>query len=200
MPKCLSHNCRTSSAVGSKRPSESRYAMKSLPVACALVTLFGILMTARVLPAREWAGRPMHGCTADALLHDCCACGRCDDIVRCGRKRMRRIMVCDSMGAFDDTASRQKAWPLDVGKAMGYDFDGTDRRIRFRVGRYFGGATDRAGHASRAGPVFRDSANAPYGTKTPQEVRRLSFDIMERFMSQGSRRWSSPATPPRPRR
>ena len=32
---------------------------------------------------------------------------------------------------------------------------------------------------------FGDSANAPYGTKTPQEVRRLSFDIMERFMSQG---------------
>ena len=32
---------------------------------------------------------------------------------------------------------------------------------------------------------FGDSANAPYGTKTPQEVSRLSFDIMERFMSQG---------------
>ena len=32
---------------------------------------------------------------------------------------------------------------------------------------------------------FGDSANAPYGTKTPQEVRRLSFDIMERLMSQG---------------
>lgn len=32
---------------------------------------------------------------------------------------------------------------------------------------------------------FGDSANAPYGTKTPQEVRRLGFDIMERFMSQG---------------
>ncbi len=32
---------------------------------------------------------------------------------------------------------------------------------------------------------FGDSANAPYGTKTPQEVRRLSFDIMERFMSRG---------------
>lgn len=32
---------------------------------------------------------------------------------------------------------------------------------------------------------FGDSANAPYGTKTPQEARRLSFDIMERFMSQG---------------
>ena len=34
---------------------------------------------------------------------------------------------------------------------------------------------------------FGDSANAPYGTKTPREVRRRSFDIMERFRSQGVR-------------
>ncbi|KAB7790003.1 glutamate racemase [Bifidobacterium leontopitheci] len=31
---------------------------------------------------------------------------------------------------------------------------------------------------------FGDSANAPYGTKTPDEVQRLSFAIMERFMKE----------------
>lgn len=32
---------------------------------------------------------------------------------------------------------------------------------------------------------FGDSANAPYGTKTPEEVRRLSFAIVERFIAMG---------------
>lgn len=32
---------------------------------------------------------------------------------------------------------------------------------------------------------FGDSANAPYGTKTPEQVRALSFAIMERFVAQG---------------
>ncbi|WEV69748.1 glutamate racemase [Bifidobacterium sp. ESL0775] len=32
---------------------------------------------------------------------------------------------------------------------------------------------------------FGDSANAPYGTKTPEEVRKLSFDIVERFIKIG---------------
>ncbi|MBB2955240.1 glutamate racemase [Bifidobacterium commune] len=32
---------------------------------------------------------------------------------------------------------------------------------------------------------FGDSANAPYGTKTPQEVRDLSFAIVERFVTMG---------------
>ena len=32
---------------------------------------------------------------------------------------------------------------------------------------------------------FGDSANAPYGTKTPEQVRALSFAIMERFVDQG---------------
>lgn len=32
---------------------------------------------------------------------------------------------------------------------------------------------------------FGDSANAPYGTKTPNEVRALSFAIVERFVKQG---------------
>ena len=32
---------------------------------------------------------------------------------------------------------------------------------------------------------FGDSANAPYGTKTPEQVRALSFDIMEHFVKQG---------------
>ncbi|KFI67981.1 glutamate racemase [Bifidobacterium magnum] len=32
---------------------------------------------------------------------------------------------------------------------------------------------------------FGDSANAPYGTKSVEEVRRLSFDIVERFVQQG---------------
>ncbi|MCI1832207.1 MAG: glutamate racemase [Bifidobacterium sp.] len=32
---------------------------------------------------------------------------------------------------------------------------------------------------------FGDSANAPYGTKTPQEVRTLSSAIVERFMARG---------------
>ncbi|WEV58600.1 glutamate racemase [Bifidobacterium sp. ESL0728] len=32
---------------------------------------------------------------------------------------------------------------------------------------------------------FGDSANAPYGTKTPEEVRRLSFAIVERFINMG---------------
>ena len=32
---------------------------------------------------------------------------------------------------------------------------------------------------------FGDSANAPYGTKTPAQVRELSFRIVERFVSQG---------------
>jgi glutamate racemase len=32
---------------------------------------------------------------------------------------------------------------------------------------------------------FGDSANAPYGIKTPEEVRDLSFGIVERFMQQG---------------
>ena len=32
---------------------------------------------------------------------------------------------------------------------------------------------------------FGDSANAPYGTKTPEQVRALSFDIVEHFVKQG---------------
>ena len=32
---------------------------------------------------------------------------------------------------------------------------------------------------------FGDSANAPYGIKTPEQVRALSFDIVERFVRQG---------------
>lgn len=32
---------------------------------------------------------------------------------------------------------------------------------------------------------FGDSANAPYGTKTPEQVRDLSFAIVERFVRQG---------------
>ena len=32
---------------------------------------------------------------------------------------------------------------------------------------------------------FGDSANAPYGVKTPEQVRALSFDIVERFVRQG---------------
>jgi glutamate racemase len=32
---------------------------------------------------------------------------------------------------------------------------------------------------------FGDSANAPYGTKTPQQVRDLSFAIVERFVNMG---------------
>lgn len=32
---------------------------------------------------------------------------------------------------------------------------------------------------------FGDSANAPYGTKTPEKVRRLSFAIVERFVRLG---------------
>lgn len=32
---------------------------------------------------------------------------------------------------------------------------------------------------------FGDSANAPYGTKTPEQVRELSFAIVRRFMEQG---------------
>ena len=57
---------------------------------------------------------PRMGWPSDAWLHSRCMAARllrlrpCDDIVRCGRKRMRRITVCDSMGAFDDTASRQE--------------------------------------------------------------------------------------------
>jgi glutamate racemase len=32
---------------------------------------------------------------------------------------------------------------------------------------------------------FGDSANAPYGRKTPEQVRELSFDIVDRFVRQG---------------
>ncbi|MBT1171111.1 glutamate racemase [Bifidobacterium sp. SO4] len=32
---------------------------------------------------------------------------------------------------------------------------------------------------------FGDSANAPYGTKTPEQVRALSFSIVERFVERG---------------
>lgn len=32
---------------------------------------------------------------------------------------------------------------------------------------------------------FGDSANAPYGTKSPEEVRKLSFAIVERFIAMG---------------
>ncbi|WEV66983.1 glutamate racemase [Bifidobacterium sp. ESL0769] len=32
---------------------------------------------------------------------------------------------------------------------------------------------------------FGDSANAPYGTKTPEEVRKLSFAIVEQFVAKG---------------
>ncbi|MCH4210083.1 glutamate racemase [Bifidobacterium sp.] len=32
---------------------------------------------------------------------------------------------------------------------------------------------------------FGDSANAPYGRKTPEQVRELSFGIVERFVNQG---------------
>ncbi|MBM6699177.1 glutamate racemase [Bifidobacterium pullorum subsp. saeculare] len=32
---------------------------------------------------------------------------------------------------------------------------------------------------------FGDSANAPYGTKTPEQVRKLSFAIVDRFVRQG---------------
>lgn len=32
---------------------------------------------------------------------------------------------------------------------------------------------------------FGDSANAPYGTKAPEQVRALSFDIVEHFVRQG---------------
>ncbi len=32
---------------------------------------------------------------------------------------------------------------------------------------------------------FGDSANAPYGTKTPEQVRELSFAIVEHFVKQG---------------
>jgi glutamate racemase len=32
---------------------------------------------------------------------------------------------------------------------------------------------------------FGDSANAPYGVKNPEQVRDLSFDIVERFVQQG---------------
>ncbi|PLS25844.1 glutamate racemase [Bifidobacterium imperatoris] len=32
---------------------------------------------------------------------------------------------------------------------------------------------------------FGDSANAPYGTKTPEQVKALSFAIVERFVHQG---------------
>ena len=32
---------------------------------------------------------------------------------------------------------------------------------------------------------FGDSANAPYGIKTPQQVRDLSFAIVEQFVKQG---------------
>ena len=32
---------------------------------------------------------------------------------------------------------------------------------------------------------FGDSANAPYGTKTPEQVRRLSFAIVDRFVHEG---------------
>ncbi|WP_137654803.1 glutamate racemase [Bifidobacterium moukalabense] len=32
---------------------------------------------------------------------------------------------------------------------------------------------------------FGDSANAPYGTKTPEQVRELSFAIVDRFVKQG---------------
>ncbi|OZG60493.1 glutamate racemase [Bifidobacterium lemurum] len=34
---------------------------------------------------------------------------------------------------------------------------------------------------------FGDSANAPYGTKTPDQVRELSFAIVERFVRQGAK-------------
>ena len=34
---------------------------------------------------------------------------------------------------------------------------------------------------------FGDSANAPYGTKTPAQVRDLSFAIVERFVRQGAK-------------
>ena len=34
---------------------------------------------------------------------------------------------------------------------------------------------------------FGDSANAPYGTKTPGRVRELSFAIVERFVRQGAK-------------
>ena len=32
---------------------------------------------------------------------------------------------------------------------------------------------------------FGDSANAPYGTKTPEEVRRLAFSIVNDFVRKG---------------
>lgn len=34
---------------------------------------------------------------------------------------------------------------------------------------------------------FGDSANAPYGTKTPEQVRELSFAIVERFVREGAK-------------
>ncbi|NMN01834.1 glutamate racemase [Bifidobacterium panos] len=34
---------------------------------------------------------------------------------------------------------------------------------------------------------FGDSANAPYGTKTPEQVRALSFAVAERLISQGAK-------------
>ncbi|RSX55634.1 glutamate racemase [Bifidobacterium dolichotidis] len=34
---------------------------------------------------------------------------------------------------------------------------------------------------------FGDSANAPYGTKTPEQVRDLSYAIVERFQKQGAK-------------
>ena len=34
---------------------------------------------------------------------------------------------------------------------------------------------------------FGDSANAPYGTKTPQQVRDLSFAIVKQFVEQGAK-------------
>ena len=43
---------------------------------------------------------------------------------------------------------------------------------------------------------FGDSANAPYGTKSPEQVRELSDAIVKRFVEQGVRRSSSPVIPP----
>ncbi len=43
---------------------------------------------------------------------------------------------------------------------------------------------------------FGDSANAPYGTKTVSEVRRLTLAAAERLQAQGIKAWSWPAIRP----
>lgn len=66
-----------------------------------------------------------------------------------------------------------------------YGFNGTYRRFRFRFGGISVAREIRRDMPNEHVLYFGDSANAPYGTKSPEQVRELSDVIVKRFVEQG---------------